>query len=94
MHAEWPSRRCSGRRLCQPWIPRNGAATVSEREPGAARPRFFTVSAQLAARTVEVFNAQQETASILVGEALVQEGGIGMSKVQRPIWRRGETEDG
>ena len=48
----------------------------------------------LAAAPVEVFNAQQQASAGLFGEALVAERGIGVSEVQRAVWRRSEPQDG
>ena len=49
---------------------------------------------RLAARAVQVFDAQQQASARLRGDALVHERGIGVAEMERPVRRRREAQDG
>ena len=49
---------------------------------------------RLAPRLIQVFNAQQQASVQSSGELLVEERRIGVAKVQRPVGRGGESQDG
>ena len=48
---------------------------------------------RLAARAVQVFNAQHHASAGFGGDALVHERGIGVAEMERPVRRRREAED-
>ena len=49
---------------------------------------------RLAARPVQIFNAQQHASVAFGGDALIDERGVGVAEMKRSIWRRREAEDG
>ncbi len=51
------------------------------------------LESRLAARTVQVLNAQQHASAQFAGEAFVDEGGIGVAEMERAVRRRRETQD-
>ena len=51
------------------------------------------LESRLAARMVQVLNAQQRASAQFVGEALVDEGGISVAEMERAVRRRRETQD-
>ena len=51
------------------------------------------LESRLAARMVQVFNAQQHAPTQFVAEAFVDEGGIGVAEMERAIRRRREAQD-
>ena len=51
------------------------------------------LKSRLAARMVQVLNAQQRASVQFVGEALVDESGIGVAEMERAVRRRRETQN-
>lgn len=51
------------------------------------------LESRLATRLVQVLNAQQHASAQFVGEAFVDEGGIGVAEMERAVRRRRETQD-
>ena len=49
---------------------------------------------RLAARPVQIFNAQQHASVDFGGDALIDERGIGVAQMKRSIWRRRKAQDG
>ena len=52
-----------------------------------------SLESRLAARMVQVLNAQQHASAQFVGEALVDKGGISVAEMERAVRRRRETQD-
>jgi len=52
------------------------------------------LESRLAARAVQILQAQQHAAFHLGRQALIDQRRIGVAKMERPVWRRGEAEDG
>ncbi len=78
-------------------IPRVFASPARRRfeakaEPGkvACNRRFVS---RLATRAIQVFNAQEQAAVQVRGDALVAKRRIGMAEVQEAVRRRGEAQD-
>ena len=49
---------------------------------------------RLAARPVQIFNAQQHASVAFGGDALIDERGIGVAEMKRPVWRWRKAEYG
>ena len=49
---------------------------------------------RFAARPVQIFNAQQHASVAFGGDALIDERGIGVAEMKRPVWRWRKAQDG
>ena len=77
-----------------------GVLALPARRRGKAKPEPGEVvdngalQLRFAARSVQIFNAQQQVSVDFGSDALIDERGVGVAEMERPVWRGRKAEDG
>ena len=77
-----------------------GVLALPARRRGKAKPEPREVvdncglKLRFAARSVQIFNAQQQVSVDFGSDALIDERGVGVAEMERPVWRGRKAEDG
>ena len=73
-------------------------ALPARRREAKAKPREVVndggLKLRFAARSVQIFNAQQQVSVDFGSDALIDERGVGVAEMERPVWRGRKAEDG